>query len=94
MELKNVHKNERCFIIGGGASLRASDLDMLVNEKTFAMNKIYKIFDKIIWRSDYYIIDDLSMTTQDLIIPKNIKDTKFFLTLNKTIFLLITITKA
>ena len=78
MELKDVHKNERCFIVGGGASLRASDLDMLVNEKTFAMNKIYKIFDETIWRPDYYITDDLSMTTQALTISENIKGLKFF----------------
>ena len=78
MEFKDKHKGERCFIIGGGASLRASDLDMLKNEKTFAMNKIYKIFDKTEWRPTYYVTEDALMAKQYRIINEYIKGCKFF----------------
>jgi len=58
MKLKNIHNGERCFIIGNGPSLCPKDLDLIINEKTFAMNQIYKIFDKTIWRPSYYLSDD------------------------------------
>ena len=38
--LKNVHKRKRCFVIGNGPSSKASDLDLLQNELTFAVDKI------------------------------------------------------
>lgn len=51
-------KNKRCFIIGNGPSLKSEDLDMLVNEDCFAMNYIFKIFDKTKWRPTYYLAQD------------------------------------
>ena len=57
--LKGIHEGKRCFIIGNGPSLRASDLDMLKGEYTFAANRIFKIFDQTDWRPDYYLsVDD------------------------------------
>lgn len=55
---KNIHQGERCFVIGNGPSLRASDLDRLKDEKSFAANKIFKIFDKTVWRPTYYVTQD------------------------------------
>ena len=57
--LKGIHEGERCFIIGNGPSLTASDLDRLKGEYTFAANRIFKIFDQTNWRPTYYLsVDD------------------------------------
>ena len=57
--LKGIHANKRCFIIGNGPSLRAEDLDKLKGEYTFAVNRIFRIFDQTDWRPTYYLsIDD------------------------------------
>ena len=45
----------RAFIIGNGPSLNPSDLDLLVEEECFAMNRINLIFDKTIWRPTHYV---------------------------------------
>lgn len=57
-ELKGSKAGKRCFIIGNGPSLTASDLDKLVQEDCFASNYIYKIFDQTAWRPKYYILKD------------------------------------
>ncbi|MEH7380045.1 6-hydroxymethylpterin diphosphokinase MptE-like protein [Bacillus sp. JJ1533] len=56
--LKNVHLNERCFIIGNGPSLTIEDLNKLKNEITFAFNRIYHTFDQTKWRPTYYCSED------------------------------------
>jgi hypothetical protein len=58
LQFKGKHKGKRCFIIGNGPSLLASDLDRLKDEITFATNKIYLMFDKTKWRPSYYICLD------------------------------------
>ena len=57
---RDLHKGQRCFIIANGPSLRADDLDKLAdaNEITFAMNRIYKMFDQTRWRPTYYVCED------------------------------------
>lgn len=61
--LKNIHANRRCFIIGNGPSLKATDLDVLDknNEITFAFNRIYHIFEQTNWRPTYYVSQDQLM---------------------------------
>jgi len=53
----------RCFIIGNGPSLLVEDLEILhkTNQVTFAVNSIYKVFDKTIWRPTYYFVLDPKM---------------------------------
>lgn len=58
LELKNKYKGQRCFILGNGPSLTASDLEKLKNEITFASNGIHKIFSQTSWRPTYYAIFD------------------------------------
>ena len=58
-KIKNVHNNQRCFIIGNGPSLRIADLEKLKDEVTFATNMIFSIFDETSWRPTYYISQDL-----------------------------------
>lgn len=57
--LKGIHSGERCFVIGNGPSLRASDLDKLKDSYTFAANRIYEIFDQTEWRPTNYLIVDM-----------------------------------
>lgn len=57
-KLKNKYSGKRCFIIGNGPSLKAQDLDMLVDEYTFAFNRIYYIFEQTQWRPNFYCTQD------------------------------------
>ena len=67
-KLKNIHKGERCFIIGNGPSLTTDDLDTLKrnNEITFGMNRIYKLFDKTDWRPTYYACEDIHIFNESI----------------------------
>lgn len=56
--LKNVHKGERCFIIGNGPSLSTGDLDLIKNEVTFSCNMIYELLPKTKWEPYYYFSHD------------------------------------
>ncbi len=57
--IKNIHKGERCFVLGNEPSLKGADLDKLVNEVSFASNRIYKIFPETKWRPTYFgMIDE------------------------------------
>ncbi len=58
---KGIHENERCFIIGNGPSLSAKDLSLIENEKSFAFNSIYHIYNKTSWRPTYYMLTDKAL---------------------------------
>ena len=58
LHLKNKHKGERCFVIGNGPSLTIEDLELLKGEITFAVNRIYTLFDRTDWRPTYYFCVD------------------------------------
>lgn len=59
-KFKNIHRNERCFIIGTGSSLKMKDLDKLNmnKENSISMNRIYLSFSDTNWRPDYYVCMD------------------------------------
>ena len=59
--IKDIHKGERCFIIGTGPSLTNEDLELLKDEYTFASNRIYNKFSSTAWRPTYYAIFDGSV---------------------------------
>ncbi len=40
---KDIHKGERCFLLGMGPSLNKTDLTLLKNEYTFGVNGIYMV---------------------------------------------------
>lgn len=69
--LKNLKKGKRCFIIGNGPSLTTNDLNKLLNEDTFAFNRIYYLFDKTQWRPTYYMCVDAGVLGMNL---PNIQD--------------------
>lgn len=57
-ELKNSCHGERCFLIGNGPSLVKEDLDLLINEKTFGVNRIFCMYPYTNWRPTYYMVVD------------------------------------
>jgi hypothetical protein len=58
--LRDVHRGERCFIIGNGPSLNQMDLGRLKGELTFGMNRVYLLFPKLGFHTTYYVaINDL-----------------------------------
>jgi len=68
-EMKNIHRGERCFIIGNGPSLKNTDLRKLENEYTFGMNRIYLIFPELGFITTYFTsINDLviEQCTEDI----------------------------
>lgn len=68
--LKNKYDGSRCFIIGNGPSLSKEDLDLLINEKTFAFNRIYDMYPYTEWRPDFYMMVDKNLLN---ILKKDIK---------------------
>ena len=55
---KNIHKGQRCFIIGTGPSLSVEDLEKLKGEITFGSNRIFEIYSQTDWRPTYYMNQD------------------------------------
>jgi len=55
---KNKHKSQRCFILGGGPSLRKIDPAPLKSEITFGVNGVFLIFDWLGFQPTYYTVED------------------------------------
>lgn len=53
-KFKNIHKGQRCFIIGTGPSLTVEDLELLKDEICFGSNRIFEIYPRTSWRPTYY----------------------------------------
>lgn len=53
--MQDVHREERCFIIGNGPSLKNTDLKKLRNEYTFGMNRVYMLFPELGFHTTYYV---------------------------------------
>jgi hypothetical protein len=54
-EMKDRHRNQRCFIIGNGPSLKQTDLSRLRGEFTFGVNRIYLMFPELGFPTSYYL---------------------------------------
>lgn len=67
-ELKGAYCGKRCFFVGSGPSLDASDLDLLKDEITFAVNRIFYIFDKTDWRPTFYLNQEINFKEGDRLI--------------------------
>ena len=74
--LKDVHRGERCFIIGNGPSLKNTDLSPLRGEHTFGLNRIYLLFPELGFTTSYYlcvnslVIEQCAADIRSLPIPK------------------------
>lgn len=57
--LKNgMSHKKRCFIIGNGPSLNNTDLSLLKNEVTFAVNGFFLKSQELDWTPTFYIVED------------------------------------
>jgi len=54
----DMHKGDRCFIIGNGPSLNLLDLTLLKNEITFGVNAIYTNYNQMGFHVTYYVVED------------------------------------
>ena len=52
---KNKYQGKRVYIIGNGPSLKNTDLNLIKNEYSIAMNRISLIYDSTEWRPSFYI---------------------------------------
>ena len=65
-EYKNKHKGERVFLIANGPSLSETNLDLLKDETTIAMNRISLIYPKNPeWRPTYYLFSSTNVRHPD-----------------------------
>ncbi len=55
---RDLHKGQRCFILGGGPSLKQHDPATLASEFTFATNGIFLIYDWLGFEPTYYAVED------------------------------------
>ena len=53
---KDIHKGERCVIIGNGPSLRRMDLAFLSKETTFGLNRIYLLTEELNFDISYLVV--------------------------------------
>jgi 6-hydroxymethylpterin diphosphokinase MptE-like protein len=59
-KLRDMHRGQRCFIIGNGPSLKQTDLTKLKGEFTFGLNRIYLMFPELGFPTTYLVsINDL-----------------------------------
>lgn len=79
IKFKDIHKGERCFIIGNGPSLRMDDLNTLHdhNEICFGVNRIYLSYPNTKWRPNYYVAVDALIVQNDRQKIQIMDETKF-----------------
>ena len=60
LQYKDLHKEQDCFIIGNGPSIKNMDLSVLKNYHTFALNKANLLFDMFDIEFSYHVcVDDI-----------------------------------
>lgn len=74
---RDLHKGERCFIIGNGPSLTIDDLEALKSEVTFAANRIYRLYDKTDWRPTFWMCVDPYILASDYDIVEKLPGLRF-----------------
>jgi hypothetical protein len=72
----DLHKGQRCFILGNGPSLGKMDLSPLASEVTFGLNRIYLLFEKMGFEPSYYcaanelVLEQFGEEISSLTMPK------------------------
>jgi len=73
---RNIHRGQRCFILGNGPSLNQTDLSLLRNEMTIGMNRIYLLFPPLGFQTSYFlsintlVIEQCAADIQALTMPR------------------------
>jgi len=57
-KFRDLHRGERCFVMGNGPSLNKMDLGKLSNEIVFGCNAVFLLFERIAWRPKYFACVD------------------------------------
>ena len=60
----NIHAGERCVLIANGPSLKKTDINLLKNEITVGMNRIYLLFDNLGFNTTYYTVSNELVISQ------------------------------
>jgi len=74
--MRDLHRGQRCFILGNGPSLRQTDLPRLHAEITFGLNRIYLNFPEMGYATTYFVaintlvIEQCAAEIQDLTMPR------------------------
>jgi hypothetical protein len=58
LPFKGIHSGKRCFIMGGGPSLKLINPTPLKNEITFGVNSIFLVTDWLGFEPTYYAVED------------------------------------
>tara|TARA_Y100001937_G_C7107796_1_gene325931 strand:+ start:918 stop:1736 length:819 start_codon:yes stop_codon:yes gene_type:complete len=58
---KDAHKGKRVFLVANGPSLNDTNLDLLKDEITFAMNRISLKYEETSWRPTYYLFSSTNV---------------------------------
>lgn len=58
---KNIHEGKRVFLVANGPSLADTNLDLIKNEYSIAMNRISLIYPKTKWRPTYYLFSSTNV---------------------------------
>ena len=59
----------RAFVVGNGPSMTVEQLNKLIPEVSFGVNRIHLLYDQTRWRPDYYTYMDMSNTTNVIYVP-------------------------
>lgn len=60
-KFKNIHKGQRCFIIGTGPSLNKTNFSLIKNEIIFGVNTLYRGLSRFGISCNYYAITDIDV---------------------------------
>lgn len=80
LQYKNMSLGKRCFIIANGPSLSKTNLELLKNEYTFGLNRIYLNFTNSTFRPTFYVASNELVIQQfyrDIQNPKILSMPKF-----------------
>lgn len=65
-KFKDKHKNKKVFIIGNGPSLKDTNLNLLKDETSIAMNRVSLIYEKNKdWKPTYYLFTSTNVVSKD-----------------------------
>lgn len=75
LRYKDIHKGERCFILGSGPSLKEQPLELLADEYVFTTNRITKYEKFPLLKSNYHVMIDSNFFREEMMNAPDI-DTK------------------
>lgn len=72
IKYKNMYRNQMCFLIGNGPSLRIEDLEEIKRNNiiSIACNGIYLLYEETNWRPDIYVVGDANVFAKNRYISK------------------------